>query len=51
LTGALTERDLENIGRILRRETPVYPAVAPLLELEARIIRLKKQNTRITARA
>ena len=51
LTGALTERDLENIGRILRRETPVYPAVAPLLELEARIIRLRKQNTRITARA
>ena len=51
LTGALTERDLENIGRILRRETPVYPAVAPFLELEARIIRLRKQNTRITARA
>jgi PST family polysaccharide transporter len=51
LTGALTERDLENIGRILRRETPVYPAVAPFLELEARITRMRKQNTRITARA
>jgi hypothetical protein len=35
----------------MRRETPVYPVFAPLLELEARIIRLKKQNARIKAQA
>lgn len=45
--GVLTERDLENIGRIFRIEIPMYPVVVLPLELEARIIGLKKQNTRI----
>jgi O-antigen/teichoic acid export membrane protein len=41
LTGALTERDIENFRRILRG-TALYTIIAPFLDLEARIIHMKR---------
>jgi len=42
LTGAVDIRDLQTIRRILRRETALYPLVAPFLDLEERIMRFEK---------
>jgi hypothetical protein len=42
LTGAVDIRDLQTIRRILRRETALYPLVAPFLDLEERIMRLER---------
>jgi len=42
LTGAVSIRDLQTIRRILRKETALYPLVAPFLDLEERIMRFEK---------
>lgn len=44
LFGALNETDIRNIRKILRRETAIFPLVAPLLDLEERILRLKSRG-------
>lgn len=42
ITGAVDAKDLQTIRRILRRETALYPLVAPFLDLEERIMRFVK---------
>jgi O-antigen/teichoic acid export membrane protein len=42
LTGAVDIRGLQTIRRILRRETALYPLVAPFLDIEERIMRFEK---------
>ncbi len=44
LTGAVDARDLQTIRRILRRETALYPLVAPFLDLEEKIMRFVKSR-------
>ena len=42
LTGAITRSDIGNIRRILRRETAIFPLIAPLLDMEERIMDLRR---------
>jgi O-antigen/teichoic acid export membrane protein len=42
LTGAVDVRDLQTIRRILRRETALYPLVAPFIDLEEWIMTFEK---------
>ncbi|MCW3978572.1 MAG: flippase [Candidatus Bathyarchaeota archaeon] len=42
LTGAITKTDIGNIRRILRRETAIFPLIAPLLDTEERIMDLRR---------
>jgi O-antigen/teichoic acid export membrane protein len=42
LTGAITKSDIGNIRRVLRRETAIFPLIAPLLDMEERIMDLRR---------
>lgn len=44
LFGAINDADIGNIRKILRRETAIFPLVAPLLDLEERILGLKNRG-------
>ena len=42
MTGAITKSDIGNVRRILKRETAIFPLIAPLLDLEERIMDLRR---------
>jgi O-antigen/teichoic acid export membrane protein len=44
LMGAVDVRDVQTIRRIIRRETALYPLVAPFLDLEERILRFENSH-------
>ncbi len=43
LTGAIGKKDIGNIRRILRRETAIFPLIAPLLDIVERIMSLRAE--------